>query len=306
MQRTVELLCTTLLGKALPRTTLLSKTLLSKALLSRAWPRTTLLIAALLGTTAWAQGEALPVTAEAQALQAPPAEAVTQTPAQAAAQAAWEAKNRPATATTSTNTSRAPQNVAAPTTTTTTMPSAAPAPIAEARHDVGTTGTTAASSTDAPSTEAVVTATDTAPEAALQDVTQQLAVLEKDLSILEEDLLYPPSSRIAVYVSMDVGELFALDEVEVKINGTTVAHHLYTEQQVDALHRGGVQRLYVGNAKQGDNEITAFFLGRGHNKEALRRAATATFAKTFEPAYIELKIIDSEVRQRPELKVEVH
>ena len=130
--------------------------------------------------------------------------------------------------------------------------------------------------------------------------------MERDLSILEEDLLYPPSSRVAVYLSMDVGELFALDEVEVKINGTTVAHHLYTEQQVDALHRGGVQRLYVGNAKQGENEITAFFLGRGHSAEPLRRAVTAKFSKSFEPVYVELKIADSEQRQRPELKVEAH
>ncbi len=144
------------------------------------------------------------------------------------------------------------------------------------------------------------------PSAETQTVEQQLAGLERDLAILEEDLLYPPSSRVAVYLSMDVGELFKLDEVELKLNGTTVAHHLYTERQTDALHRGGVQRLFVGNARQGGNELTAFFLGRSQDGRELRRATTKTFNKAFEPLFVELHIADSETLQRPEFSVEVH
>lgn len=145
-----------------------------------------------------------------------------------------------------------------------------------------------------------------APESTLQDVEASLASLEKDLAILEEDLLYPPSSRVAVYLSLDTGELFALDEVEVKLNGETVAHHLYTEQQIEALGRGGVQRLFVGNARQGDNEITAFFLGRSHDGREIRRAANSRFEKSFEPVYLELKIADSDTHQRPDMSIEVH
>ena len=144
------------------------------------------------------------------------------------------------------------------------------------------------------------------PAAETQTVEQQLAGLERDLAILEEDLLYPSSSRVAVYLSMDVGELFGLDEVELKLNGTTVAHHLYTERQTDALHRGGVQRLFVGNARQGSNELTAFFLGRSQDGRELRRATTKTFTKAFEPLFVELHIADSETLQRPEFSVEVH
>ena len=150
-----------------------------------------------------------------------------------------------------------------------------------------------------------------APDEPMQAVDGELANLERDLAILEEDLLYPPSSRVAVYLSVDVGDLFALDEVEVKLNGTTVAHHLYTSRQVNALGRGGVQRLFVGNAKQGSNEVTAFFLGRergehGGTPRELRRAATATFDKGFEPLFVELQIHDSETLQRPEMTIQVH
>jgi hypothetical protein len=144
-----------------------------------------------------------------------------------------------------------------------------------------------------------------APDEPMQAVEAELANLERDLAILEEDLLYPPSSRVAVYLSLDVGELFALDEVEVKLNGETVAHHLYTSRQVNALARGGVQRLFVGNAKQGSNEITAFFLGRGAEGRELRRGTTATFDKGFEPLFVELQIRDSDTLQRPEMSVEV-
>ncbi len=147
---------------------------------------------------------------------------------------------------------------------------------------------------------------DPAADTATESVEVALANLERDLAILEEDLLYPPSSRVAVYLSLDVGELFALDEVEVKLNGETVAHHLYTSRQVNALARGGVQRLFVGNAKQGSNEITAFFLGRGTEGRELRRGTTATFDKGFEPLFVELQIRDSETLQRPEMSVEVH
>ncbi len=145
-----------------------------------------------------------------------------------------------------------------------------------------------------------------APDEPMQAVEGELANLERDLAILEEDLLYPPSSRVAVYLSLDVGELFALDEVEVKLNGETVAHHLYTSRQVNALARGGVQRLFVGNARQGSNEITAFFLGRGGEGRELRRGTTATFDKGFEPLFVELQIRDSDTLQRPEMSVEVH
>ena len=99
---------------------------------------------------------------------------------------------------------------------------------------------------------------------------------------------------------MDVGEFFALDSVQLKLNGKDVTNYLYTKKQVDALFRGGVQRLYVGNVKQGSNELTAFFTGRSPQGRDYRRATTVKFDKTFEPSYIELKISDSTAKYQPE------
>jgi hypothetical protein len=147
-------------------------------------------------------------------------------------------------------------------------------------------------------------AADTLPPASLdvqmEDIKQALVELKRDLVVLEEDLLFPASSQVAVFLSMDLGDFFALDAVTLKVNGKEVTHHLYTEKQVDALFRGGVQRLFVGNVKQGSNRVTAFFTGRGPSGRDYRRAATVEFEKTFEPAYIELKITDSTAKYQPE------
>jgi hypothetical protein len=139
----------------------------------------------------------------------------------------------------------------------------------------------------------------------MEDVKKALLDLRRDLIVLEEDLLFPASTQVAVFLSMDVGEFFQLDAVTLKINGREVTHHLYTEKQVDALYRGGVQKLYVGNVRQGNNTVTAFFTGRGPSGRDYRRATTVEFEKSFEPAFVELAISDSTAKYQPEFSAAV-
>ena len=139
----------------------------------------------------------------------------------------------------------------------------------------------------------------------LEAVKKDLIALKRDLTILEEDLLFPASSQVAVFLSMDVGEFFQLDAVTVKLDGKEVTHHLYTDRQIDALLRGGVQRLYLGNVNQGRHELTAFFTGRGPSDRDYRRAATVEFDKGFEPTFVELAIRDSESKYQPEFHAAV-
>jgi hypothetical protein len=143
------------------------------------------------------------------------------------------------------------------------------------------------------------------PAEDLEAVKRELMALKRDLVILEEDLLFPASSQVAVFLSMDVGEFFRLDAVTVELDGDQVTHYLYTERQVDALLRGGVQRLFLGNVQQGKHRLTAFFTGRGPSERDYRRAATVEFEKTFEPAFIELAIRDSEGKYQPEFTAAV-
>ncbi len=139
----------------------------------------------------------------------------------------------------------------------------------------------------------------------MEEIKQSLIELKRDLLILEEELLYPASSQVAVYLSMNVGDFFNLDSVTLKLNGKEVSHYLYTELQIDALYRGGVQRLFIGNVKQGSNRISAFFIGKGPNGREYKRAATAEFEKNFEPTFVELKISDSTAKYQPDFVVSV-
>ena len=139
----------------------------------------------------------------------------------------------------------------------------------------------------------------------MEDVKKALLTLKRDLVILEEDLLFPASSQMAVFLSMDVGDFFQLDAISLKLNGKEVVHHLYTNKQVDALYRGGVQKLFVGNVKQGKNRVTAFFTGRGPSGRDYRRATTVEFEKSFEPTFVELAIADSEAKYQPEFQASV-
>ncbi len=139
----------------------------------------------------------------------------------------------------------------------------------------------------------------------MEDVKQALVNLKRDLVILEEDLLFPASSQVSVFLSMDVGEFFQLDAVTLKLNGKEVTHHLYTKKQVSALHRGGVQKLFVGNVKQGENRVTAFFTGRGPQGRDYRRATTVEFDKGFEPTFIQLAISDDTGDYQPDFVADV-
>lgn len=142
-------------------------------------------------------------------------------------------------------------------------------------------------------------------EQRIQDAKNDAIRLNRDLAVLEEELLFPAGTQIAVFVSMDVGKFFALDSVKIKLNDADVANHLYTQPEVRALHRGGVQRLYVGNLRSGKHELVAFFTGKGPNDRDYRRGATVRFDKGEMPKYIELQIKDNTGSLQPEFEVKV-
>ena len=139
----------------------------------------------------------------------------------------------------------------------------------------------------------------------IQDVKGDVIKLNRDLLVLEEELLFPANTQVALFVSMDVGKLFSLDSVQIKLDDKLIANYLYTPLEVEALHRGGVQRVYIGNLKAGQHEIVAFFTGQGPHERDYKRGATVKFDKGTDPKYIELQIKDATVKLQPEFEVKV-
>jgi hypothetical protein len=161
-----------------------------------------------------------------------------------------------------------------------------------------------------PAPQGTTTAQPATPAAAslddrIQDTKAEVIRLNRDLMVLEEELLFPANTQIAVFVSMDVGKLFALDSVKVKLDNKDVTNYLYTPNEVAALHRGGVQRVYVGNLKTGEHEIVAFFTGKGPHDRDYKRGTTVKFEKGTEPKYIELQIKDRAGKLQPEFEVKI-
>jgi hypothetical protein len=137
----------------------------------------------------------------------------------------------------------------------------------------------------------------------IQSIKQQTLELNRDLFILEEELLFPSNTQLSVFVSLDVGEFFKLDAVKLSVNGTVVSHYLYTERQLKALQRGGVHRLYLGNIKTGEHEIVAVFTGVGPKGRDYRRGTELKIEKTSGAKNLELKIVDSTATRQPEFMV---
>jgi len=193
----------------------------------------------------------------------------------------------------------APTAPAAPATT-----SASPAP--------GATGATPAPASAPAGADAATPADPTAPAAdgstraldeQIQDIKQQVVDLNKDLFVLEEELLFPANTQVAVFISMDVGEFFGLDSVTLKIDNKEVSNYLYTPREVAALAKGGVQRLYVGNLRAGAHELVALFGGKGPNERDYRRGASIKFEKGVGAKYLELKISDRARKAQPEFEI---
>ena len=138
----------------------------------------------------------------------------------------------------------------------------------------------------------------------LEQLKSQVLQLNRELFILEEDLLFPASTQIAVFVSVDTGRFFAFDSVEVKIDDKDVAGFLYTKRQRHALEQGGIQKLYLGNLKIGQYQLTAIFTGVDSEGRMVKRAAEYQFDKDDDSLMIELKLVDDTKNYRSQVVVE--
>jgi hypothetical protein len=188
-------------------------------------------------------------------------------------------------------------------------PPAAPAPVppvADPKADAAPV----AEEPPAPGTPAAGTPTTDSPpgdfktlDQEVQGMKKEVIDLNKDLFVLQEELLFPANTQVAVYVSMDVGVFFALDSVTLKIDNKEVKNYLYTAREAEALLKGGVQEIYLGNLKVGKHELVAFFTGKGPVERDYKRGATLTFDKGVGAKYLELKITDRVSKHQPEFKI---
>jgi hypothetical protein len=195
---------------------------------------------------------------------------------------------------------------AAPTPTETAAPPATPPADAAAPATGDSSGASIAAApegTEANAAAGEPPADTRALDESVQGLKKDVVDLNKELFMLEEELLFPANTQVAVFVSMDIGDFFALDSLTLKIDNKEVANYLYTPREAEALMKGGVHRVYLGNLKVGDHQLVAFFEGKGPNNLDYKRGANLKFEKGVGAKYLELKITDRQRKGQPEFAI---
>jgi len=142
-------------------------------------------------------------------------------------------------------------------------------------------------------------------DSSIQSLKQEILDINNDLSILENDFLFPINARITIFVSLDTNEDFDLKSVKIKLDEKIIANHIYSERELQSMRRGGVQRLYINSLEPGEHELIVQYIGQGRNARQFRRANVQKFIKHNNPQYVELKLSQKNSRRQPEFILKV-
>ena len=124
----------------------------------------------------------------------------------------------------------------------------------------------------------------------VQEIKSDVLSIAAQLNQLEEKLLYPSNTQVAVFVSLAGGDTFRLDSVEIQLDGKPVAHHIYTFKELEALQKGGVQRIYTGNIRAGRHDLQVSMMGKSSGGTDLRETKHFKVDKDVGPKVVEISL----------------
>ena len=129
----------------------------------------------------------------------------------------------------------------------------------------------------------------------VQEIKTETLSIGAEMRLLEEKLLYPSSTQVAVFVSLDNAATIRLDSIEIQLDGKPVAQHLYTLRELEALQKGGVQRIYTGNISSGEHSLQVLVTGKTLGGPGLSRTESFKFSKDVGPKILEVRLVDSDI-----------
>jgi hypothetical protein len=124
----------------------------------------------------------------------------------------------------------------------------------------------------------------------VQEVKSDVLSIAAEMSQLEEKLLYPSGTQVAVFVALTKGDQMRLDAVRLQIDGQLVAHYIYSSKELEAMRKGGVQRIYVGNLATGNHQLEVLVDGKLEGGADFSRTEHFTFRKEVKPKLLELTL----------------
>jgi hypothetical protein len=128
----------------------------------------------------------------------------------------------------------------------------------------------------------------------VQEIKSDVLSIAAELRSLEERLLYPSNTQVAVFVSLAEGESFRLDSVQIQIDGAPVARHIYSFKELEALQKGGVQRIYTGNVPTGEHRLEVSVAGKLPGGKDVRGTESFSLSKGVEPKLVEITLAGQE------------
>jgi hypothetical protein len=133
----------------------------------------------------------------------------------------------------------------------------------------------------------------------VQQTKSDVLSIAAELNQLEEKLLYPSGTQVAIFVALAKGDELRLDAVRLQIDGQLVAHYIYSAKELEALRKGGVQRIYVGNVATGDHKLNVLVDGKLKSGGDFNRTEHFTFRKEVKPKLVELTVAGPDAGSTP-------
>jgi hypothetical protein len=124
----------------------------------------------------------------------------------------------------------------------------------------------------------------------VQEIKSDVLSIDAELRRLEEKLLYPSNTHVALFVGLaqgeNKGESIRLDAVQIQLDGKLVAHYIYSFKELEALQRGGVQRIYTGNIATGQHQLEVSVIGKLDGGKDYAQTERFTIDKGVEPKLV--------------------
>ena len=129
----------------------------------------------------------------------------------------------------------------------------------------------------------------------VQEVKSDVLSIAAELARLEERLLYPSNTHLAVFIALAERDSLRLDAVQIQIDGQPVAHSIYSFKELEALQKGGVQRIYTGNVATGEHQMEVTIVGKLDTGKDYNRTERFAFSKGVEPKLLGVTLGSSQL-----------
>lgn len=129
----------------------------------------------------------------------------------------------------------------------------------------------------------------------VESLKKEVLELTRELSILEEELLFPTSTQVVIFVSMDEENSWMPSSIRLEVDGRMTASHVYAGREIKSMSAGGVQRLYQGNVKQGERKLKVVVQGKEPgSRDRYKREMLYEFEKENSSIFIEINLSEND------------